>query len=152
MATSVIPALIDALVTNAKANLADINVLDGYGVTDDPGDFLMVGVDDPLRDDEAQSGTSQQSWANANGTARDEIGDVWCSAYSWNGNGDQKGARDAAYATVAAVENMLRANPALGVAGLIYSEFGTSQTLTQNQDEHGASARVSFQVHFRARI
>lgn len=152
MATSVVPALIDALVTNARTNLPNLSVRDGYGVTDDPGDYLMVGVSDPTADAPATSADSQQQWASLGAMSRDEEGDVWCVAFSWTGNNDQKAARDAAYATVAAVENMVRADPTQGVSGVLWTSFGTNQNLTQDQDEHGASAQVAFQIHFRARI
>ena len=48
--------------------------------------------------------------------ARDQTGSVTCAALSWNGDADQKAARDAAYAVVAAVEDLLRTDPTLGVA------------------------------------
>ena len=152
MATSVVPALIDALVTNARTALPALNVYDGFGVTDYPGDFLMIGVNDPNGSDFTDSADSQQAWANANGTARDETGQVWCVAFSWTGDTNQKAARDAAFATVSAVENMLRSDPTQGVANVLWAEFGSSQSLKQDQDEHGASAQVAFQIHFRARI
>ena len=151
MASSVIPAVIDAVVSRARANLPSICVYDGFGVSDDPGDFLMVGVDDPERQDSAYSADSQQDWAHANNTARDEVGDVTCAALSWNGDADQKRARDAAFATCAALEVLLRADPSLGGI-VLWTSYGTSTQLTQNQNGNGALALVVFKVHFRARI
>lgn len=161
MATSVVPALIDALVTQATAALPDRLVVDGYGVTSDTNqNVLMVGVDDPDSGQSANSQTGEQTMATM-GTprSRDEEGDVTCAALSWNGNTDQKAARDAAYATVAAVETILRADPTLGVGqpGRVVCQLG-GHTLSQNQyadtdtQAGGCDALVIFTVHFKARI
>jgi hypothetical protein len=145
MAVSVVPALIDALV-------AATGGYDGLAVTDEPGDFLMIGVDDPDTEGGAFSGESRQSWANANSTARDESGSITCAAYSWNGDGDQKTARDAAYVLVEALASVCRATPALGLSTLLWVDFGSDANLQQFQGEWGASALVVFTVAFRARI
>lgn len=152
MATSVVPALIDALVTQARTNLPSTNVYDGFGNTQDPGDFLMIGVEDPDTDNAAFSADTKQAWAHANYTTRDESGEITCVALSWNGNGDQKAARDGAYAIAAAVETFLRANPALGVTGLLWTGFGSSSQLSQAQGTAGAAAQLIFRIDFRARI
>lgn len=153
MPTSVVPALIDALVTNARAALPDVEVYDGLGVTTDPGNvYLMIGVDDPDQGNEAFSANSQQEWANANYTARDEEGDIVCAVVAWNGDGDQKLARDDAYSVVGDVENMLRSTPSQGVANVLWTSFGSRSRLAQDQTEVGARAIVIFRIYFRARI
>lgn len=154
MATSVVPDLIDALVTAAGAALS-VTVYDGIGVTDDPGDFLMVGVEDPDLEGAAFSADVKQEWAAVGtGAPRDETGEITCAALSWNGNGyaGVKQARDGAYAITEAVENLLRANPSLGVAGVLWTGFGTTSQLSQAQDAQGASALLVFRINFRARI
>lgn len=153
MATSVIPALIDALVSAALAALPTTLVFDGIGMTDDPGDFLMIGVEDPDIEGAAFSADTRQEWASVGtGAPRDEQGEITCVALSWNGNSDPKAARDGAYAIAAAVENLLRANPSLGVAGLLWTGFGSSSQLSQAQGSGGASALLVFRINFRARI
>lgn len=153
MGTSVVPALIDALVTAFQAAMPTVSVRDGFTVTGDTGDFLMVGSDDPDSETSAESATVEQAWAHANSTARDERGEVNCVALSWNGDTNQKTVRDSVYAIVAAVENVLRADPTVGgVPGLLYTGFGTSQTLRQNQFQEGVDARLAFTIAFRARI
>lgn len=154
MATSVIPAVIDALVIAAKAALPaqGIVTLDGFGVTEFVGNYLMIGVDDPFRPDAPLSATSKQDWAHANFTARDEEGDITCAALSYGGDVNQKTSRDSAYATTGAVENLLRANPSLGLANLLWTSFGTNMSLLQDQTDDGSLALVTFSVHFRARI
>lgn len=153
MATTVLPAVIDALVTKAKANLASVNVYDGFGVTADPGtDYVMVGVDDPDANDAGAAAEVQQGWANANYTARDEDGVIACAAVSWNGDSDAKAARDSAFATVNAFETFLRSDPTLGLANLLWAEFGSHMSLSQDQSQAGATALVIFRIHYRARI
>lgn len=152
MAVSVVPALIDALVAAGRAALPDVLVIDGMGKTDDPGDYLMIGVDDPDTDGDAFSGDSQQKWAHATGSARDESGQITCAAFSWNGNADQKAARDSAYASVEALASACRADVDLGVASLVWTDFGTDARLSQIQSDSGAAALVVFQIAFRARI
>lgn len=153
MATSVVPALIDALVTAARTTLPDVLVFDGIGQTDDPGDFLMIGVEDPDLEGAAFSADTKQDWAAVGtGAPRDESGEITCVALSWNGDGNPKSARDGAYAIAAAVEDLLRANAALGVPQLLWTSFGSSSQLSQAQGSGGASALLVFRINFRARI
>lgn len=151
MATSAIPSVIDALVAIGQS-VESVVVIDGFGTTDDPGDFLMIGVDDPDNEGSAQSADSQQNWASNNPGSVDESGQVTCAALSWNGDSDPKAARDAAFATCGALAVAIRNNPTLGLPTLLWARYGTQQTLTQNQDDNGAMAIVVFQVYFRARI
>ena len=155
MATSVVPALIDALVTQLTAALPNVLVIDGVGVTENPGDFLMIGVEDPDQESAAFSADVRQSWAGLGAKARDEEGEITCAALAWTGNSDptaQKAARDAAYAILATVENTLRTTPTLGVAGVRWVSFGTQLTLSQAQGTAGADALVVFRINFQARI
>lgn len=155
MATSVIPSVIDALLAAARTALPGTNVFDGYGVTDDPGDFLMIGVVDPDSGTDATASTSQQSWATVTGGARDEMGDVTCVALSWNGNADAKAARDAAFSTCNALQLAIRPTGQAGnlsVPGVLWLSYGETTQLLQDQGENGAVAKVIFTVHFRARV
>lgn len=151
MPASVVPALIDALVTNIAA--AGIRTFDGFGVSEDPGlNYVLVGVDDPDSDSMGFAADATQTWANANYTSRDETGEVICAAVAWNGESDQKAARDAAYANLDTIAAMLKANPSQGVAQLLWTSFGSRVQLSQDQNEKGANAIVVFRIHYRARI
>lgn len=152
MATSVVPALIDALVSTFTSAITTARVYDGFGSTEDPGDFLMVGVEDPDLEGSAFAADVTQDWTNANTTARSESGDITCAALSWNGNTDQKAARDAVYAVLAAAETALRNNPSVGLANVLWTSFGTNLQLSQNQTTTSALAMVIFRIHFEARI
>jgi hypothetical protein len=154
MATSAVFGLIDALYANFAAALPDVLVLDGMGATDDPGNFLMIGVDDPDTDAYANTADVEQKWAGIGNHARNEAGSISCCAVAWNGDGDQKAARLAAKATVDAVESNLRSDPTVGGAlpGPGWAQFGTRLTLSQIQTEDGAVALVFFQIAYQARI
>jgi hypothetical protein len=153
MPTSVIPALIDAIVATSITGLPDLHITDGWSVSDLPGDYLMIGVEDPDVDGYAETATSTQEWANANYTARNESGDINCVALSWNGDADAKAARDAVYANIAALETELRQNPPQGLDDVLWTSFGVSGSrLNQIQDGAGAVALLLFSIHFEARI
>jgi hypothetical protein len=152
MATSVIPALIDAMLSTFAAALPSVRVYDGTGVSDHPGGYLMIGVDDPDSDAFALSADAEQDWADANYTARSETGSITCAALSWNGDGNQKTARDGAYAITAAVETALRSNPSLGLANVLWTSFGTRVELSQVQSHQGAAALLVFSISFRAHL
>jgi len=152
MAVSAYPALVDALIAAATTALPNVNVYDGYGVSDDPADFLMIGSNNADDTGDVNAGDLRQEWANANHTARDEEGEVNCFALSWNGDGNQKAARDAAFAICEAVATVCRNDPSLGIPTLLWTSFGSRSTPLQNQDSTGALCAVEFQVSFRARI
>jgi hypothetical protein len=152
MATSVVFDLVGALVTQLGAALS-VNVHDGYGLTDDPGDYLMVGVEDP-DGDRATSAEGRQDWAGLGARARDEEGTITCVAMSWNGDASLSDARADAKAITAAVEDHLRADPNLGgiVPGLLWIGYGTRTQLIQIQATDGACVMCVFDVAFKARI
>lgn len=153
MPTSVVPAVIAAIVDTAQEQLPDLIVTDGWAVTNDPGNYVMVGVEDPDVDGYAESASSKQEWANANYTSRDEEGDINCVALAWNGDGDARAAREAVYANVAALEDALRWNPPQGVDDVLWtSVMAAGGRLNQIQDNGGAVALLLFTIHFRARI
>lgn len=152
MAVSAWPAVVDALIAKATAALPGVRVFDAFGDSDDPGDFLMVGSNNADESGDVNAGEFPQDWANANHTARDEDGVVNCFALSWNGDGNQKAARDSVFATCEAVAALCRADPSLGVPQLLWSSFGTRGTPSQGVDTQGALCAVEFQVSYKARI
>lgn len=152
MTTSVVFDLPGALLAR-WGPLLDVNLFDGYGVTDDPGDYLMVGVEDP-DSDRATSGEAKQEWASLGARMRYEEGTITCIAMSWNGDGDLAAARAACKATTVAVENHLRSDPNLGgtVSGLNWTGYGTRTELIQLQATDGACVMCVFDVAFTARL
>jgi len=156
VATSVVPALIDALFTQATAALPTTLVFYGSGVTDDPGDYLMVGISDPDNTGEfVDSADAEATWAGLGNHARDQRGNIWCTAASTSGdasNAGQKAVVDAAYAIVAAVDTLVRNNPTLGLLAGGWAVHGSSERLSMAQTSYGAKARVAFQIAFQARL
>ncbi len=156
-ATSVTPLIIDSLFTQATAALPDVKVFDGYGITATPGpDILMIGVDDGQATAAATSADSSQTMATA-GTprSRSQNGSINCWALSWTGNAEPKDARDAVYAIQAAVEDILRADPSMGLAqpnGQVFVIQIGDERLSQDQTNTGAEALLAFTVNFEARI
>lgn len=153
MATSAVYDVIDALLAEAPSRMpAKVQVLDGAAVTEGPGDFLMIGSNDPDSEDDMDAASSRQEWAHANHTARDEVGEVNLVALSWNGAGDQAQARHRVKAICAGLEDLLRETPTLGLPTLLWTSFGPSLDFKQAQGEAGAAAQATFTVLFQARI
>lgn len=152
MRTSVIPDLIDAMVADFASLLGDeVTVSDGYPVTNNPGTYLFVGVDDPTDRTPATSATATQDWPLATPTGRSEEGDVTLAAESWNGEADQKRARDEVFGVAGAIQNRLRESKTLGVPGVLWLSF-TDLRLEQAQSPAGAAALLTFRIQFKARL
>lgn len=156
MATSAVFGLIDTLVEHFRDVLSDVSVYDGFGISEDASDYLMVGVEDP-NGSEPTSADVQQEWAGLGAKARYEAGTVTCAALAFRGNPGDEGqgeARAAARDIVAAVEDDLRADPNLGgvVPGLMWVGFGTRLRIVQDQGESGPWALVVFDIAFKAKI
>lgn len=149
--TTAIPDVIDAIIALARTAVT-IDVFDGYPVTDDTNDKLMVGVDDPRSEDSAISATSRQSWANTTGKSRQEEGEVVCAIDTYEGSGDMKVARDRAFAQVNLLAAALKTNYTLGLSMLLWIEYGATTDYYANQDSNGANATVVFRLAYKARI
>ena len=70
---------------------------------------------------------------------------------SWNGDADQKAARDEVLRVAAEIQTALRASTTLGVPGVLWLSF-TNLRLEQAQGAGGAGALLTFQIDFTARI
>lgn len=158
MAVSVVPALKLALFQSAREVIPSETAIVSYGVavTNDPGDYLMIGVDDP--DDAEASGTTAttREWETV-GIQADvrEVGDIPCTALSWNGGSDDDAAIAACtdvYAIAEALAAVVRANPNLGLQEVSWALFGAETELTEIQDASGAKARLKFTIHYQALI
>ena len=154
MATSAVPATIDALI----AALRNADGLDGVRVIDGPPgvnftekDRIYIGHA-PGAD---QATEKQQSFASAGARTRDEDGTIACYIESRRGDTDIRARRQRVFEILAVVENALRATnqrpdaPTLG-GTVLWSDL-TAGALLQVQ-ENGTLAGLSFTVHFRARI
>jgi hypothetical protein len=151
---TLLPSVMNAIVSTAKTLMDPNAVYRGPGRPSDDSqpNVLFVGINDIYTADWTVGGNSNQSWATLGAQQRDDNGEVWCTAYSWNGDSDSDAAMNTAYGTVAALENALRADVTMGnVPGVLW--VGVSSTeLRETQDSGGARAQVIFTVAYRGRI
>jgi len=155
MTTSRLPALIDYLVNafTAAATLGaatpPVSVFDGPATTADPAPLaLHVGVDDGFGEGPPISATSEQLRTGL-AQKRQETVTIHCAAIAWAGTDDMKTVRTAAFAILAAAEDLIRANnDGFGgnAGGAVPGVSGI--TLTQNNTSQGAIAQVAFTVTF----
>lgn len=144
--------LIPAAVAAAKTLVPkDVQVFNGYGVTNDPSDFVQIGVMDPFSTSAAVAIETGHEFAYANTTTADETGHINCVAFTRNGDGNP----DLAWARLQQVLDPialhLRSNYTLGVDGVMWVRFSLTQA-DHDQDDAGAWAIASFRLNFRARI
>jgi len=153
MAVSVVPALKGALFDAAVTAAPDVLVSYGVAVTDDPGDYLMIGVSDPDADDWTGLTSTTRQWESV-GIVADvrEEGDIPCAALSWNGAGDARTACETVYAIAETLAAVVRANPNLGLIEVSWCLFGESTELLEIQTDTGAIARLDFTIRFVALI
>jgi hypothetical protein len=156
VATSTIPAAIDALLAACRAapSLAAVAVHDGpevapYSTKAD----LFIGWA-PNTD----SVDGEQSFAHIGARVRDERFEIECYATAWTGNsstaaGAQKTVRDSAFAILGAVEVLLRGgvgDPSI-TGSVMYAQI-TRLAVAQDQTKRGARCAVTFTIAARARI
>jgi hypothetical protein len=156
MATAVVFDLISALADAFRIAIPTATVYDGQGASDDPGNFLMVGVGDPNSDDPT-SASGELEWAGLGHRSSYEHGTIACSALAWSGDsGDaaQKAARETVRDLVGAVEVALRTDPNLGgaVPGLTWVRYGRGWNLDQSSNNDGVQALFRFEVAYEARL
>lgn len=152
MRTSVIPDLIDAMVTGfaALTGMEDVSVSDGLPLSNNEGTYLYVGVSDPNATQTAAA-RSTQTWPLATFTAREETGDITLAVESIDGGGDIKAVRDEVFRVAGLIQDHLRTSKTLGVAGVLWLSYSDSD-LDQAQAPAGAAAMLTFKIHYTARI
>jgi hypothetical protein len=153
--TSRIGPLIDYLV-NAFSNAATLGaatppvlVFDGPPTTADPAPLaLHVGMDDLFSDQAPTSATSEQI-RQGYGQHRQETVTIHCAAVAWAGTDDMRTVRTAAFAIVAAVEDLIRTDASKFGGNADQGSPGVSGgTLQQNNTAQGAVAQVTFTITF----
>jgi hypothetical protein len=156
MATTVAFDLCSKLFDVFTANVpAGVRVYDGPGFSEDPGNFLMIGVDDPESEDPT-SAAGTQEWSGIGAKAALEDGVISCCAMAWTGDsGDaaQKAVRQTVRDIVGAVDVVLRADPNLGgaVPGLNWVRYGHNYRLSQ-PPAAGVAAKFYFEIAYKARL
>lgn len=149
---SAVPQVIDAIVASLTAALGPDMVNDGQGASaSDGGLYVLVGVDDPDADGYQNAAESTQGWAWLGRQAHYEDFTVHSVVVAWNGDSDQKAARDAVYSTMKIVAEAIAADPSLGGSAL-WTLGVVSHDLRQAQDDKGAVAHLRFDVTCKAQI
>ncbi|ARF75683.1 hypothetical protein B7C62_28075 [Kitasatospora albolonga] len=154
MATSAVPAAIDALlaILRAAPALGGVRVIDGPpGVNFTEKDRIYIGWS-PASE---QAVEIQQRFASAGARLRDEDAAITCYIETRRGDKDMSLRRSRAFEMLAAVETALRATGAAPAAptlngSVLWAEL-TAGSLVQVQD-NGAMSGLVFTVAYRARI
>jgi hypothetical protein len=155
MATSAVPAAIDALlaILRAAPGLSEVLFVDGpaaVNLTD--RHRIYVGWSPGAE----QSVDIVQGFAGAGARTRDEDFSIACYAETWAGDEDMALRRTRVFELLAAVEVALRATDAAPEAptlnGTVQWAHLTAGSLVQEQNSDGALAGLSFTVTCRARI
>jgi hypothetical protein len=154
MTTSRVPALIDYLV-NAFTSAATLGaatppvlVFDGPPTTADPAPLaLYVGVDDVFTDQAPISATSEQIRQGA-AQHRQETTSIHCAAVAWAGTDDMRIVRTAAFAILAAVEDLIRTNTDKFGGNVSFQLPGVSGITLQQSNAEGTTVQVAFTITF----
>ncbi|MGW5259693.1 hypothetical protein ACWEQG_01880 [Microbispora sp. NPDC004025] len=153
MTTSRVPAVIDALVALYKnaPGLAKVSVVDGPPVTNNPlHEAVFIGYDgDP--DGEGQAAEDAQTWAGIGARSRDETIQITGAVVVWRGSTKVRPVRQRAYELFGVVEDVLRADPSIGLPPPTVAEIA-SGGLYQAQRQSGIEARVPFLIKVQTRI
>jgi hypothetical protein len=156
MATSAVPAAIDALlaILRAAPALAGVDIVDGPPTGDmSAEDIVAVGWQP---DGEEAAASLVQEFAYAGARRRDEEFVISCWLESWTGDTDVRARRVRAFELLAVVEDAVRASdaapeaPTLG--GAVLWAHLTAGTLRQSSTDQGVRVGVAFSVACRARI
>lgn len=149
-AVSIVPDLIDRLVQLFSAQVpVGVTVEDGWGITENSGVYLYVGADSPFAASQTTGATATQEWPMSTTAGRREQGTITCAVVAWDGSGDMKVARDAAFEVVAVAQRELRADTRLALDGLLKTSF-TGLDYGQDQTEDGAVCLCTFSIDFAA--
>ena len=167
MAVTRWPDVVAALITLMRAQAgyrdpaaygSEIPVFDSFavGLTEQPVDAYLViawtGDPKSLED----GGDSGQAIATLGNNTRDETATVRCRAVGQYGTGagpiDPAPARALAFGVMASVENLLRANPTLGItAPRMLARIGQIESIRQWANE-GPTCGITFNVRYETRI
>jgi hypothetical protein len=145
-----LPELIDALFSALEPHpgLADVRVVDGPRVEDTPDtDWVVIGYDGDVGSG-FEAGQTVGGWSGV-GTRREEELQLVVAVLASRGDPeDVRGARQRVYEMAAPIEELLAADPTLGLAEAECA-IGAS-TLIQNQNNRGVQVYLMLQLVARA--
>jgi hypothetical protein len=153
MATSAVPALINAVITRLKAdsNLSAVRIFDGIEIDQSyPGDAICIGHDGNMEGDEVVASNFTQEYRNLGAIGKFEDGVINCTMWAWDGMTDISARRTRATAVLGYVENSIRSDVSFGGV-VIYSGLETAQ-MGYRQTNAGAAVTINFSITYRAKI
>lgn len=147
------PTIQAALVSVAGTALS-IRVTDGFDLSEDPADVMMIGVPTLSDVNAISAGNFTQeplSFGRATGGVR-ETGVINGVVMSRNGDGDQSLARTTAIGYLSTLDDAIRADYSLGVSSFdeVVARLSTGDIAEDQVD--GATTAVSFTVAYTALI
>lgn len=146
------PTVYAAVVSTATVALSGtVRVVDGFDLSAETGDVVLIGVPNPADENAISAGSFEQdaaTFSRAPGTRR-ETGTVNGFALAVNGQGDQVAARTTAFSYVDSLADSLRSDPSLGVNTFPLVAQLSSGDVSEDQVD-GATCAVSFTVSYTA--
>lgn len=147
------PWVFKALLSAAEVALSDdLRVVDGYDISDDPGDVLMLGVPNLSDTSSISAGqfNQEQIGHGAAGNIR-ETGTINGIVMAWTGDVDANAARTACFGYLDSLSAAIRADRHLGVSDfdLVVGTALTSGDVAEDKVD-GATCAVSFTVNYTA--
>lgn len=135
-----------------------VYVTDGFFVSSDGSDVLMIGVPDfDGGDGNAVSGEIDFATTGIDGSHH-ETGSIQCVAVSWNGDAPEVGvptARAAVWAIAETMDTLCRVqggtDPAFGVERALWTRLGAGFDFDQLPMELGNAAILKFRIYYEGR-
>ena len=151
---SAVPILLDAMVSRWADALDDWTVTYGWDGTQNTGDYLMIGADDPFSS-EGEAATTEEDFATATREGISEKGSITCVAFSWNGQADgQREATETVYAALKVMQDDIHQYPDLQIERrpefMVNALNIESTTLHHGLDEDGTQAMLVIRIKFEA--
>ena len=146
------PTVYAAVLSTATTALTGmVRVVDGFDLSSEPGDVVLIGVPNLGEEESIAAGSFSQdpsTFGRAPGT-RKETGTVNGCVLAQNGQGEAANARTTAFSYIDALADALRNDPSIGVTAFSLVAQLTSGDISEDQVD-GATCAVSFTVTYTA--
>lgn len=147
MGSTVMGLLLEAVMERLRGVLpAEATVSDGPSIHLQDSLLVEVGVDMPRSRAAVLSGQSASEWATVGRLTKEE-GTITCVATAWRGSTEMRVVRDEVLGVRDALASLLRADPRLGVTGLLKAGI-SGQRLRQIADGNSVAAQLAIDVSF----
>lgn len=151
MATTALPNLLNAIVTQFKAapSLSGIKIYDGIEIdSSDPTRWIAVGHDG-TEDGEVTAANVRNEYKALGAKSMFEDGTINCTLSSWSGDTNLATLRSSAYSMLDAVDTAIRLDPSFG-GTCMYSGL-ESHVPVYIQTNQGGAVQINFTISYRAK-